>query len=235
MSGAMLKLAAIPPLVWTALVVLTLAACGVPTTSPPTAITEVPYNLMETAAPPTPQRTTPARRGPFIYWLNATDQLTATEAGTMTSDAAVAVDVPASERDVEEYLVGGIAAAVLSGLAQGPSEPERLIGVSTALGPDVSLTVNRVEGGRADIDVQIGPRGPTARRLPLAVGQIVLSLTSISGIDSVWLMSDGTPIEAPLPDGALTARPLTAQDFTALVAGGAGGAGGAGSPTGRAT
>lgn len=60
MSGAMLKLAAIPPLVWTALVVLTLAACGVPATSPPTAITEVPYNLMETAAPPTPQRTTPA-------------------------------------------------------------------------------------------------------------------------------------------------------------------------------
>jgi Sporulation and spore germination. len=217
MSGAMLKLAAIPPLVWTALVVLTLAACGVPATSPPTAITQVPYNLMETAVPPTPQRTTPARRGPFIYWLNATDQLTATEAGTMTSDAADA------------------AAAVLSGLAQGPSEPERLIGVSTALGPDVSLTVNRVEGGRADIDVQIGPRGPSARRLPLAVGQIVLSLTSISGIDSVWLMSDGTPIEAPLPDGALTARPLTAQDFTALVAGGAGGAGGAGSPTGRAT
>jgi spore germination protein GerM len=214
MSGAMLKLAAIPPLVWTALVVLTLAACGVPATSPPTAITEVPYNLMETAVPPTPQRTTPARRGPFIYWLNATDQLTATEAGTMTSDAADA------------------AAAVLSGLAQGPSEPERLIGVSTALGPDVSLTVNRVEGGRADIDVQIGPRGPSARRLPLAVGQIVLSLTSISGIDSVWLMSDGTPIEAPLPDGALTARPLTAEDFTALVAGGAGGAR---SPTGRAT
>ena len=110
-------------------------------------------------------------------------------------------------------------AALLTRLAQGPSDLERESGLSTALGPDVSLTVNRIEGGRADIDITIGPPGPSARRLPLAVGQIVLSLTSISGIDSVWLMSDGTPIEAPLPDGALTARPLTAQDFTALVAG----------------
>ena len=199
MSGAMSKLRATHLLVPTALVVLTLAACGVPVTSPPTAITEVPYNLMETAAPPTPLPSTPVRRGPFIYWVNAADQLVAIEAGTTTSDAPDTV------------------AAVLTRLAQGPSELERESGLSTALGPDVSLTVNRIEGGRADIDITIGPPGPSARRLPLAVGQIVLSLTSASGIDSVWLMSDGTPIEAPLPDGALTARPLTAQDFTALV------------------
>lgn len=199
MSGAMSKLGATHLLVPTALVVLTLAACGVPVTSPPTPITEVPYNLMETAAPPTPLPSTPVRRGPFIYWVNAADQLVAIEAGTTTSDAPDTV------------------AAVLTQLAQGPSELERESGLSTALGPDVSLTVNRIEGGRADIDITIGPPGPSARRLPLAVGQIVLSLTSASGIDSVWLMSDGTPIEAPLPDGALTARPLTAQDFTALV------------------
>lgn len=199
MSGAMSKLGATHLLVSTALVVLTLAACGVPVTSPPTAITEVPYNLMETAEPPTPLPSTPVRRGPFIYWVNAADQLVAIEAGTTTSDAPDTV------------------AAVLTRLAQGPSELERESGLSTALGPDVSLTVNRIEGGRADIDITIGPPGPSARRLPLAVGQIVLSLTSASGIDSVWLMSDGTPIEAPLPDGALTARPLTAQDFTALV------------------
>ena len=176
-----------------------LAACGVPVTSPPTAITEVPYNLMETPEPPTPQPSTPARRGPFIYWVNAADQLIAIEAGTTTGDAPDTV------------------AAVLTRLARGPSELERESGLSTALGPEVSLTINRIEGRRPDIDVTIGPPGPSARRLPLAVGQIVLSLTSVSGIDSVWLMSDGTPIEAPLPDGALTARPLTAQDFTALV------------------
>jgi spore germination protein GerM len=199
MSGAMSKLRATLLLASTALVVLTLAACGVPVTSPPTAITEVPYNLMETAAPPAPLPSTPARRGPFIYWVNAADQLVAIEAGTTTGDAP------------------DTAAAVLTRLAQGPSELERESGLSTALGPDVSLTVNRIEGSRADIDVTIGPPGPSARRLPLAVGQIVLSLTSTSGIDSVWLMSEGTPIEAPLPEGALTARPLTAQDFTALV------------------
>ena len=109
---------------------------------------------------------------------------------------------------------------MLTRLSRGPSELERQSGLSTALGPDVSLTVNRIQGGRADIDITIVPPAPSARRLPLAVGQIVLSLTSIPGVASVWLMSDGTPIEAPLPDGALTARPLTAQDFTALVGAG---------------
>ena len=185
--------------VLTALTAMTLTACGVPATSPPTAITDVPYNLVQTATPPTPSPTTPARRGPFVYWVSAGDELIAIEAGATTGDAPDTV------------------AAVLTRLAQGPSELERESGLSTALGPEVSLTVNRVEGGRADIDITIGPPGPSARRLPLAVGQIVLSLTSISGIDSVWLMSNGSPIEAPLPDGALTARPLTAQDFIALV------------------
>jgi spore germination protein GerM len=155
---------------------------------------------MEPAAESTPRPSAPARRGPFIYWLNDADRLAAIEAGTTTNDPADAV------------------AAALTRLAQGPSELERLSGLSTALGPDVSLTVNRIEDGRADIEIDIGPPVPSARRLPLAVGQIVLSLTSISGIDSVWLTSEGSPIEAPLPDGVLTARPLTAQDFTALVA-----------------
>jgi len=209
MSGAMTRQRAIRVL-GAALVVLALDACGVPTASPPTAITEVPYNLMDTPAPPTPLPSTPATRGPFIYWVDAADQLAAIEAGTTTSDPADTV------------------AALLTRLAQGPSDLERESGLSTALGPDVSLTVNRIEGGRADIDITIGAPGPAARRLPLAVGQIVLALTSISGIDSVWLMSDGAPIEAPLPDGALTARPLTAEDFGSLIADGAG------SPTARA-
>jgi spore germination protein GerM len=181
---------------------LLLAGCGVPLSSPPTAITQVPYNLMEPAAPPTPQTSVPTRRGPFIYWVNSADRLTPIEAGTTTSDTADAV------------------AEVLPRLAQGPSEPERLTGLSTALGPDVTLAVNQIVDGRADIDVAIGPPAPTAQRLPLAVGQVVLSLTSIPGVDSVLLTSDGTPIEAPLPDGVLTARPLTAADFTSLVANG---------------
>lgn len=210
MSVGLSKRSAIRLFVSTALAVLALAACGVPATSPPTAITDVPYNLMETAGPLTPLPSTPARRGPFIYWVNAADQLIALEAGMTTSEAPDTV------------------AAVLTRLAEGPNERERESGLASALGPDVSLTVNSIQGNRADIDITIGPPGPSARRLPLAVGQIVLSLTSVPGVDSVWLMSGGTPIEAPLPDGALTARPLTAQDFTALVPGGAA------SPTGRA-
>lgn len=178
-----------------------LAGCGVPSSSPATTITEVPYGLMEPAAPSTPRPSVPAERGPFIYWLDESDRLSPIEAGAMTSDQPDAV------------------ATVLSRLAAGPSELERMSGMSTALGPDVSLALNRIVDGRAEIEIKIGTPAPSARRLPVAVGQIVLSLTSVPGIDSVVLMADGQPIEAPLPDGVLTARPLTAEDFAGLVGG----------------
>lgn len=182
-----------------ALALLGVAACGVPSRSPATAITQVPYNLMEPAAPATPQPSTPARQGPFVYWVNDADGLTAIEAGASTNDAA------------------DTAATVLTRLAQGPSELERLSGLSTALGPGASLTIDRIEDGQANVEIAIGVPAPSARRLPLAVGQIVLSLTSVSGIDAVLLTNGGAPIEAPLPDGALTDRPLTADDFSGIV------------------
>lgn len=181
------------------LALLGIAGCGVPSSSPATAITQIPYNLLETAAPAPPQPSTPARQGPFIYWVNDVDGLTAIEAGTSTSDMADTV------------------AGVLTRLAQGPSELERRSGLSTALGPGASLTVDRIENGQANIEIEIGEPAPSTPRLPLAVGQIVLSLTSVSGIDAVVLTSDGNPIQAPRPDGVMTDRPLTAADFNDLL------------------
>ena len=52
----------------------------------------------------------------------------------------------------------------------------------------------------------------------LEVAQIVLTATSVPGVDAVLLELAGEPIEAPLPDGELADRPLTAQDYaTATV------------------
>lgn len=176
-----------------------LAGCGVPASSPPTTITEVPYNLMEPAPPPTPRTSEAATRGPYIYWLDDSDRLYAVEAGAAASEDAAA-------------------ATVLARLSQGPSELERMSGLSTALGPDVQLTLNSITDGLAEVEVQTGDPAPSARRLPHAVGQIVLSLASVPGIDSVLLTVDGERIEAPLPDGVLTAGPLTAEDFAVLAA-----------------
>ena len=67
------------------------------------------------------------------------------------------------------------------------------------------------------VDIRSGDLAPSPSRLPLAVGQLVLTLSSIEGIDDVALTAAGSPIQAPLPGGALTDRPLRADDYAALL------------------
>jgi spore germination protein GerM len=45
----------------------------------------------------------------------------------------------------------------------------------------------------------------------------VLTLTALPGVVSVLLTRNGRPLEATLPDGELTALPMTKQDFAVLV------------------
>ena len=169
MSGAMSKLRAIRLLAGAALVVLALAACGVPTTSPPTAITEVPYNLMETPAPPTQLPSTPATRGPFIYWVNAADQLIATGKAThpiigvlldrtyagegaqvQDSSDAVTQDGPADKAGVQPGDV------IVSFEGKPIRTPDQLI-VSIrarAVGETVTLTIER-DGQRRELQMTL--------------------------------------------------------------------------------
>ena len=51
----------------------------------------------------------------------------------------------------------------------------------------------------------------------LAIGQIVLTLTSLPGVDAVRFTRRGAPVEVPLPDGTLVARDLTAADYELLL------------------
>jgi hypothetical protein len=108
------------------------------------------------------------------------------------------------------------AKVLLLRLAGGPTEQQRADGLSTAFGPDVQLALTDVTRGRAVVDIRAGDQAPSPSRLPLAVGQLVLTLTSIEGVDEVVLTAAGDPIEAPLPGGALSDRPLRADDYAAL-------------------
>ena len=54
-------------------------------------------------------------------------------------------------------------------------------------------------------------------RLPLAVGQLVLSLSSAPGVDGIRLVTSGEAVDVPLPDGALADRPVTADDYVELL------------------
>jgi spore germination protein GerM len=52
----------------------------------------------------------------------------------------------------------------------------------------------------------------------LAVAQIVLTATSIEGVDLVAFQLDGVPTDVPVASGALSVDPVGAADYSALVA-----------------
>ena len=181
-----------------AVLVLGPTACGVPAGGPPEAIpsSEVPYGL----ADPRPSSSAPATTGsvaaPSQVFLFAADE--------------VLVGRP---REVEGTTVRERLADLLAALVEGPTSAERDEQLSTLLTPDVRLSVTDLTQRTATVDIGQpagAPSGPAGRR---AVAQLVLTATSLQGVDAVQLTIGGDPVEAPLPTGELTSAPLTASDY----------------------
>lgn len=105
---------------------------------------------------------------------------------------------------------------LLADLTAGPSDEARADGLSTAIPPESRLVLFGISAGTAEIDIET-PSEISADRLPGAVGQIVLTVTSVPGVSSVVLVSDGKPVQVPLPGGALSAGPVTDQDYISLL------------------
>ncbi len=184
------------------LLLLLASACGIPTGGPPETIapSDVPYGLTSTAptsaAAPSPP---PHADEPRIYLVTADDVL-------VSRGRAV------TEGTLEERLT-----QLLADLAEGPSSEELDDQLTTALPPDVTLGLTAVDGDTATIDISAGEDSPSERKSRRAVGQIVLTATSLPGIRGVLLTRDGEPLEPPLPSGELTSEPLTAEDYAALL------------------
>ncbi len=181
---------------------LVLAGCGVPTGGTPSTIAaeDVPYGLALPSPSPTPTA--------------------APEASTVTGRVhwigAAAAVVPRL-REVSGTTRRERLASLLAQLVAGPTQVELDEELSSALPPTIQLVVTDFEDGTATIDLVVQPQelsGVSGRR---AVAQIVLTATSVPGVQAVLLELSGEPIEAPLPAGALTAGPLTAQDYAAAT------------------
>lgn len=188
---------------WAAVaLVLALTGCGVPTGGTPRTIPaeDVPYGLASPSPTPSPTAPPEAKADTSrVHWLAAGDML-----------------VP-RVREVSGSTRRERLAYLLEQLAAGPSRTERGDQLSTALPPEVRLTVTGFQDGTATIDLETlaqAPSGVAGRR---AVAQIVLTATSVPGVQAVLLELAGEPIEAPLPAGELTAAPLTAQDYAAFT------------------
>ena len=72
------------------------------------------------------------------------------------------------------------------------------------------------------MDLSGDAAGLTATDSPLTVAQVVLTITSVPGIDTVRLTRDYAPIDVPRANGSLTSELLTSDDYASLRPGGAG-------------
>jgi len=185
-----------------ALLLAATSACGVPTGGAPDPIptAEVPTEL---AAPSTPAASTPS--APTV--LDQPQVALLTEDGVLVPRGRSVPSGPVVDRLDD----------LLDDLAAGPTPAELTDRLSTALRPDTTLSVGELSGSTATIDLDGSAEAPTGQESRRAVAQIVLTATSLPGVQAVLLTRDGQPVEAPLPAGELTSRPLTAGDYASLL------------------
>jgi hypothetical protein len=177
-----------------------LIGCGAPQSGTTRMIdtTTVPYELTaprQTASPTT--TSTPERLGPHV-WL-------------VRDDALVAIGTQVDSDDPQTA-----AGQVLDRLRASPSDADRDEGLTSALPPQTRLKVVGFEAGQLTIEIR-SSKDPPADQLALATGQVVLSATSVIGVDSVTFTSLNEPQEATLPGGVRVNRPVTAADYDSLV------------------
>ncbi|UOX99738.1 GerMN domain-containing protein [Blastococcus sp. PRF04-17] len=186
------------------LLALVLAGCGVPTGGGPEAIaaSDVPYGLLTPPSTSPAPSSSPAQEDrPRVYLVGPDDVLAP------------------SGRDVQGTGLRERLDDLLGQLADGPTAGERDDELTTALPPGLRLSVAAVDEGTVTIDLTGPAEAPSGEQTRLAVGQIVLTATSLPQARAVLLTRDGEPLEAPLPTGELTTEPLTAADYEALLTG----------------
>lgn len=185
-----------------AVLVLWLGGCGVPTGDAPRAIpsSEVPYGLADrTPAPSAPSDVVTVAAPSQVFLVGADEVL---------------VGRP---REVTGTTARDRLADLLGQLEQGPTAAERGEQLSTLLTPEARLSLTDLAAGTATIDLALPEGAPTGGAGRRAVGQLVLTATSVRGVDAVRLTIGGEPVDAPLPTGELTSAPLTAADYAVFL------------------
>ncbi len=190
-----------------ALVVLPLlGACSLPTGGAATSVPsdEVPYGLVTSSATPSATDTASATARGTVYLVDGHQHLV---------PLVVEVEVAPLRPLVQQLLLR---------LALGPNERQRTRGLATDLAPGSTVALRSVDGGTATIELRAPVQDPSPVRFPVAIGQIVLTATSVVGIDRVrFVQADGAPANVPVPPvGEVTTGALTADQLITLLAAG---------------
>ena len=148
-------------LLWLVALCLVVSGCGLPGDGHPRTVesTDVPYNLLDEAAPQdaTPGDPAAPRGVPVVFWLRSDDRLVPAAAQSCASGAEDVVDV------------------LLRTLAGSPSDEERTSGLASALPSTASLRLLRIEGDVAQVELGAVDL-VDAERLPLAVARAALAM-----------------------------------------------------------
>jgi spore germination protein GerM len=108
------------------------------------------------------------------------------------------------------------ASKAVADLVLGPTDAEAASLRSAIPDPQVIVEAT-VTDGTATVDLaEEFNQVPTADQV-LAIGQLVLTLTGLDGIDQVRFRLGQIDVAVPLPDGTTSDQPVDAADFTDLI------------------
>jgi len=171
-------------------IVLAFAACGIPSQDAPHVMTDATLPREPTTAPPD----APAVVDTPVYFIR--------------DDKPVAVARRASGSGIDD---------VLDALLKGPADVEISAGLRTALPVGARIRIVDVTAGVAQLDVGSLLDGVTGQEQILVFAQLVLTATSAGNVGAVAFTQSGRRIDAPLVDGTLVSRPVTAADYARLI------------------
>jgi spore germination protein GerM len=170
--------------------VLLLMACGIPIESEPEAIDIDVETSPEDDGPP------PGERAAASIYLVRDEALV-----HVTRD----LPTPSSPEIIFDSLLDGV------------TDPEELANLRTAIPPGTSALGVRTEGAALVVDLSLEFVSVGGEEEILAVAQIVLTATSIEGVDRVVFFVEGVPTDVPVASGALSTEPVAADDYASLV------------------
>jgi hypothetical protein len=106
---------------------------------------------------------------------------------------------------------------LMRALLAGPTESEQNLGIGSALsGIDIASDI-RVVNGLATVDLTATPEGTGRSDEILAYAQVVCTLDARAAVTKVNFTRHGQPIGVPRDNGALAENPLTTADYAALI------------------
>jgi hypothetical protein len=193
-------------LLMSVLLLCAVSACGVgsqqhaveiPSDDLPSVLEEPSGSGSPSASPPSPSTGIPPLSSSTIFLV---DDKTKT---------LVAVDRPRAQT--------ATITALVKSLLTGPTTAESAAGLTTAINTSPTLNKITLDGSLATVDLSSSFGEIRGAGEVLATAQVVMTVVSYPGTDSVQFSLDGTPTSVPLVSGVLSSGPLTYDDYASLL------------------